>query len=129
MGDITRNISMKTADLSNPCRPTYLSRKWATLLCEEYHKQGDTEKSMGMEITPMMDRNNFDLEKMQIGFIDIVVLPLYYAWAQIAPKANECLDQLKKNKDFWQEQEKKKKKIFGKRKKKKKKKKKKKVNG
>ena len=41
---------------------------------------------------------------MQIGFIDYIVHPLWETWADLVqPDAQEILDSLEKNRDYWEE--------------------------
>ena len=43
---------------------------------QEFCLQGDKEKSMGLEVSPMCDRDAISLCNMQMGFIEFVVAPL-----------------------------------------------------
>ena len=60
------------ADLSNPTKRLHLYQKWCSLLMEEFFQQGDKERTLGLEISPMCDRNNSTIEKSQVGFIDYI---------------------------------------------------------
>jgi hypothetical protein len=51
--------------------------KWTDLLFEEFFLQGDEERSKGMTITDLMDRATINVAKAQLGFIDVIVQPLY----------------------------------------------------
>jgi hypothetical protein len=53
-----------------------LCAKWADLVSEEFFQQGDNEKSLGLEISPMCDRTKTNLRTMQMGFIEFAVAPL-----------------------------------------------------
>jgi cAMP-specific phosphodiesterase 4 len=64
------------SDISNPFKPYELCAKWADLVVEEFFQQGDTEREMGLEISPMCDRNSVALCNMQMGFIEFAVAPL-----------------------------------------------------
>lgn len=55
------------ADLSNPTKPIELYRSWNQRILEEYWKQGDKEKDLGLEVSPMCDRFNVTIEKSQVG--------------------------------------------------------------
>lgn len=46
------------------------------VLMQEFCLQGDKEKSMGLEVSPMCDRDAISLCNMQMGFIEFVVAPL-----------------------------------------------------
>ncbi|XP_077865102.1 3',5'-cyclic-AMP phosphodiesterase 4D-like [Saccoglossus kowalevskii] len=91
------------ADLGNPTKPLELYRKWTERVIEEFFRQGDKERKLGMTISPMMDRENASVEKSQVGFIDFIVHPLWETWADLVyPDAQEILDTLEDNRDWYQ---------------------------
>lgn len=55
------------ADLSNPAKPLRLYRKWTGRLIEEFFRQGDKERKLSLEISPMCDRESVEVEKSQVG--------------------------------------------------------------
>ena len=69
-------LILHCSDISNPYKPYKISARWADLVVEEFCRQGDREKSEGLEISPMCDRDNINLCNMQMGFIEFVVSPL-----------------------------------------------------
>lgn len=70
---------------------------------EEFFLQGDKERAAGMDISPMCDRQNATVEKSQVGFIDYIVHPLWETWADLVhPDAQEILDTLEENRDYYQ---------------------------
>ncbi|XP_015117340.1 uncharacterized protein LOC107041345 isoform X2 [Diachasma alloeum] len=73
-------ISLKCADISNPCRPWDISRKWAYKVCEEFFRQGDYERQLNLPVTPLCDRSSISIPKIQVGFFEFVVTPLYEEW-------------------------------------------------
>uniref|UniRef100_A0A7E4UMQ9 Phosphodiesterase n=1 Tax=Panagrellus redivivus TaxID=6233 RepID=A0A7E4UMQ9_PANRE len=90
------------ADLSNPTKPIDLYRSWNERILEEYWRQGDKEKELGLEISPMCDRGNVTIEKSQVGFIDYIVHPLFETWADLVyPDAQPILDQLEENRQWY----------------------------
>nr|NP_726856.1 dunce, isoform N [Drosophila melanogaster]Q9W4S9.2 RecName: Full=3',5'-cyclic-AMP phosphodiesterase, isoforms N/G; AltName: Full=Learning/memory process protein; AltName: Full=Protein dunce; AltName: Full=cAMP-specific phosphodiesterase, isoforms N/G [Drosophila melanogaster]AAF45863.2 dunce, isoform N [Drosophila melanogaster] len=91
------------ADLSNPTKPLPLYKRWVALLMEEFFLQGDKERESGMDISPMCDRHNATIEKSQVGFIDYIVHPLWETWADLVhPDAQDILDTLEENRDYYQ---------------------------
>ncbi|XP_018344179.1 PREDICTED: cAMP-specific 3',5'-cyclic phosphodiesterase-like isoform X5 [Trachymyrmex septentrionalis] len=91
------------ADLSNPTKPLALYRRWVCLLMEEFFLQGDREREQNMDISPMCDRHSATIEKSQVGFIDYIVHPLWETWADLVhPDAQEILDTLEENRDWYQ---------------------------
>uniref|UniRef100_A0A5S6R2D3 Phosphodiesterase n=1 Tax=Trichuris muris TaxID=70415 RepID=A0A5S6R2D3_TRIMR len=88
------------ADLSNPSKPLPLYEQWVDRLLEEYWRQGDKEKELGLEVSPMCDRQNVSREKSQVGFIDYIVHPLMETWADLVyPDGQQILDQLEQNRN------------------------------
>lgn len=57
-------IAMKCADISNPCRPWNISRLWSYRACEEFFRQGDKERELGLNVTPFCDRFNMSVAKV-----------------------------------------------------------------
>ncbi|XP_065069739.1 3',5'-cyclic-AMP phosphodiesterase 4C-like isoform X3 [Rhopilema esculentum] len=90
------------SDLSNPTRPLRHYQKWLDRLMEEFFTQGDIEREKGMDVSPMMDRHNANIAKSQVVFIDYVVHPLWETWADLVyPDAQELLDNLNRNRDWY----------------------------
>merc|ERR1712029_1315036 len=53
----------------------------------------------------MCDRYNATIEKSQVGFIDYIVHPLWETWADLVhPGAQDILDTLEDNRDWYQSQ-------------------------
>merc|ERR1719391_1098649 len=93
------------ADLSNPTKPLDLYRQWCDRIMEEFFQQGDREREAGLDISPMCDRHNATIEKSQVGFIDYIVHPLWETWADLVhPDAQDILDALEDNRDWYQSQ-------------------------
>jgi len=69
-------ICLHCADISNPYKPWNICERWAHLVIEEFARQGDKERSEGLEISPMCDRATINLCNSQLGFIEFVVAPL-----------------------------------------------------
>jgi len=46
-------------------------------------RQGDRERAAGLAVSPLMDRARGGITKSQVGFFDIVALPLYKSLAQV----------------------------------------------
>ncbi|KAF4714844.1 hypothetical protein FOZ63_009474, partial [Perkinsus olseni] len=68
--------------------------------------QGDLERDKGMPLSPMHDRyvpDNVKLSKCQVGFIDVLVLPLYQVLAQMLPDLvnGECLPNLQLSRQYY----------------------------
>jgi len=91
------------ADLSNPTKPLHLYRQWVDRLMEELWKQGDKERQLGLDISPMCDRNNVNIGKSQVGFINYIVYPLWETWAELTfPDAQTILTMLQSNRTYYE---------------------------
>ncbi|XP_043270290.1 cAMP-specific 3',5'-cyclic phosphodiesterase-like [Venturia canescens] len=92
------------ADLSNPTKPLDIYKQWTTRIMDEFWAQGDKERELGMEISPMCDRNTADVAKIQVGFIDFVVAPLWNVWAQLVdPNAEHIVESLQNNREYYRD--------------------------
>ncbi|KAL7046126.1 hypothetical protein ACKWTF_002489 [Chironomus riparius] len=73
-------IALKCADISNPCRPWDISKKWSLKVCEEFYRQGDFERQLSLPVTSLCDRQTKTVPKIQTGFFKFVVSPLMVEW-------------------------------------------------
>lgn len=73
-------IALKCADISNPCRPWDVSKKWSLKVCEEFFRQGDFERQLNLPVTSLCDRQSTTVPKIQTGFFKFVVSPLMVEW-------------------------------------------------
>ncbi|XP_021356734.1 high affinity cAMP-specific 3',5'-cyclic phosphodiesterase 7A-like isoform X1 [Mizuhopecten yessoensis] len=98
-------IALKCADISNPCRLWDISRKWSDHVCEEFFRQGDYEQRLHIPVTPMCDRKSTTVAKIQAGFIEFVVNPLFQEWHRFLPTklSESMLRNLKSNQAQWKE--------------------------
>lgn len=91
------------ADLSNPTKGLELYKKWLDRLMSEFFRQGDMERERGLDLSPMCDKMTATIEKSQVGFIDYIIHPLWETWADLVyPDAQEILDQVEENRDWFQ---------------------------
>lgn len=96
------SMVLKAADLGHLARPTTMHRNWVEALQEEFWMQGDRELQMGMAASPMFDR--FAGERIgasQVGFIEVVALPLFTTLVKAVPFAKTQLDAAQANRDYW----------------------------
>lgn len=49
--------------------------RWTMQLLEEFFRQGDKERELGLPFSPLCDRNNTLVAESQIGFIEFIVEP------------------------------------------------------
>lgn len=60
-------LLLHIADISHPGKPWDLHLHWTQRLAEEFHKQGDEEKKLGLPVSPLCDRETGNLATSQIG--------------------------------------------------------------
>ena len=93
---------MKVSDISNVSRPFEIADKWCDVLCEEFWRQGDMELANGLPISSSLnERGKGNKPKGQVGFYNIVCLPLYQAIARIFPELEVNLEAVKSNLEVW----------------------------
>lgn len=93
------SLVLHCCDISHPAKKWDLHHKWTMLLLEEFFRQGDLERELGLPFSPLCDRNNTLVAESQIGFIEFIVEPsmavcsdmLEVVLAPIAPIANNNL--------------------------------------
>uniref|UniRef100_A0A8C9WKR8 Phosphodiesterase n=1 Tax=Scleropages formosus TaxID=113540 RepID=A0A8C9WKR8_SCLFO len=69
-------VCIKLADINGPAKGRDLHLKWTEGIVNEFYKQGDEEASLGLPISPFMDRSSPQLAKLQESFITHIVGPL-----------------------------------------------------
>ncbi|KAJ3034088.1 High affinity cAMP-specific and IBMX-insensitive 3',5'-cyclic phosphodiesterase 9A [Rhizophlyctis rosea] len=101
---VVLEMGMKCADLANPSKTFALSSKWTEVIMEEFFRQGDKERAMGLPISQFMDRTATNVGKCQIGFIDFLVAPMYEAWNLFSggsEKTGRMYAEVLKNRNKW----------------------------
>ena len=99
-------VAIKCADIGHLASTGATHRKWVSCLEEEMFRQGDKEKTMGLPISPLMDRRKAGVTKSQTGFFNVVAIPLYEAFAEVFSEAKEVRDNLMVNYRMWEKEEK-----------------------
>jgi hypothetical protein len=90
------------ADLCNPLLPPQLSRRIADDLGREFAAQAERERAAGMPVTVMLASDDVAKAKLEIGFIDYVVRPLYATLARVSPGMGAyCLTRIDANRAAW----------------------------
>ena len=91
-----------TADLAHNSKLFKISLKWVELLSEEFWLQGDKEKSLGINISYLCDRNKVNVPKDQVGFLNGVILPTFDILTQLFPGLNYTMENIMNNIKEWQ---------------------------
>ncbi|KAK9868898.1 hypothetical protein WJX84_009064 [Apatococcus fuscideae] len=94
--------ALKLADVGHLSTTQAVHKKWTSRLEAEFFAQGDEERKRNMTISPLMDRHNkTGVSKSQVGFFEIVALPLYKAYCECFPGAQPALEAVKANYAMW----------------------------
>jgi len=71
----------RAADISHSAKEWSLHEEWSRRVVREFHAQGDEEKRLGLKVSPLCDRENFEFAKSQVGFLTFICLP---TWTELA---------------------------------------------
>ncbi|XP_060694922.1 cGMP-inhibited 3',5'-cyclic phosphodiesterase 3B isoform X4 [Hemiscyllium ocellatum] len=74
-------VCIKLADINGPAKMRELHLQWTEGIVNEFYEQGDEEASLGLPISPFMDRSSPQLAKLQESFITHIVGPLCNSYA------------------------------------------------
>lgn len=98
------NVILHAADVSNPTRPLPIALYWSRAVLTEFWAQGDEERRLGLEVSPLCDRTSgmASIPQGQMGFVNFIVRPLFLQLEIVIPKVQVALAQLQSNMDFWQ---------------------------
>ncbi|XP_014397840.1 PREDICTED: cGMP-inhibited 3',5'-cyclic phosphodiesterase A [Myotis brandtii] len=69
-------MCIKLADINGPAKCKELHLQWTEGIVSEFYEQGDEEASLGLPISPFMDRSAPQLANLQESFISHIVGPL-----------------------------------------------------
>lgn len=104
------SLLLHTCDISHPTKRWDLHKEWTARCMEEFFRQGDKEQELGLDFSPLCDRQTTVVPQSQIGFIDFIVSPTFDVCGDMI---NLVLDQkedeakelwtkiLDDNKDLW----------------------------
>ncbi|XP_055587649.1 cGMP-specific 3',5'-cyclic phosphodiesterase isoform X2 [Uranotaenia lowii] len=103
--DVLCGMMMTACDVSAIAKPWEVQHRVAKLVADEFFDQGDLEKlQLNQQPVAMMDRERKDeLPKMQVGFIDVICLPLYKVLSDAFPWIRPLYDGTLDNRQHWQD--------------------------
>ncbi|XP_059497366.1 high affinity cGMP-specific 3',5'-cyclic phosphodiesterase 9A-like isoform X2 [Stegostoma tigrinum] len=90
---LLKQVLIKCCDISNEVRPTDVSEPWVDCLLQEYFMQSDREKFEGLPVMSFMDRDVVTKPNVQIGFLQMVLIPMFEAVAKLFPELGEVMVQ------------------------------------
>lgn len=106
------NFLLHLSDLGNGSRKFDIYEMWVFNLCQEFWDQGDLEKSNGLPVSYLCDRQDVNVPISQIGFLKGIIIPSFKIILDMFPELGFLMENVEKNLEIWQEKEKKKEKNF-----------------
>merc|ERR1712048_866939 len=98
-------LFLHMADISNPLKSFALSRLWASQVVDEFFLQGDEEKSLGIPVGMLNDRDKVNKLSSEHGFINFLVAPLVtsaaFALPMLTPLSKQLYGSLQSWRDVW----------------------------
>ncbi|KAI8469134.1 MAG: hypothetical protein J3K34DRAFT_386003 [Monoraphidium minutum] len=98
---LSLQMALKCADLGHLTGSLAVHKQWVERLEQEFFLQGDVERANAMAISPLFDRNQMGITRSQVGFFDIVAIPLYSTLAKVFPGTKPLLVYLLRNYRYW----------------------------
>lgn len=96
------SFMLHCADLGNPLRAPELSSRIADDLQREFEAQAARERVAGLPVTVMLATTDEAKAKLELGFLEFVVAPLFVTLASVAPRlGDKCLRLIGHNKTAW----------------------------
>ena len=95
--------AIKFADLGHSFKPFHLHEQWTTRITNEFWEVGDREKSVGVPISPLCDREkDRNIPQSQLGFFQFVCIPYFKVVADLIDPKMVPYTQLEANFKEWQ---------------------------
>jgi hypothetical protein len=95
-------ILLHACDISTPTRKLDIYLDWTKRVVTEFFIQGELEKRNKFPPSMFMNRETTNIAKMQLGFIDIFVQPLFLALEPFCPEVEMVhLQNIVANRNFW----------------------------
>ncbi|CAG0881687.1 unnamed protein product [Darwinula stevensoni] len=72
-------------------------------VCDEFFRQGDFERDLNLPVTTLCDREKTSVSKIQVGFLQYVVSPLFEEWDRCLQTAlsRDMMEYLRENHARW----------------------------
>merc|ERR1712072_1530369 len=94
-------LFLHLADVSNPLKPFSICKPWAWRVLDEFFNQGDEEKTLGIPVGMLNDRDKVNRPGSQHGFINFLVAPLVANTVKLFPPLQELHGQMALNLGLW----------------------------
>ena len=99
-------LILKASDIGHPSRDMWVHQEWSRRASEEFWRQGDRERRLGLPVNPMNDRREQKgLAKGQMGFLSFLVAPTHLTLRVAIGryKLQRLHDNLRNNYQYWEQ--------------------------
>ncbi|KAM0717148.1 hypothetical protein Q7P37_007000 [Cladosporium fusiforme] len=104
--ELVMAILMKAADISNVARPFEVSSVWASILMNEFARQGELEAELQIPSClfggPPNKEDMLAAAQSQRGFMSLFGYPLFSGIAELMPSVSCAVNTLETNQDTWE---------------------------
>jgi hypothetical protein len=101
-------LALHAADTSNCAKDLAISCNWTDRLLDEFFAQGDVEKSQGLPVSALCDRDKVLKPDSQIGFITAIISPTWNLFLKMFPAnsslSKEVMGNIECNLAFWRKE-------------------------
>lgn len=99
---IVLKMILKCADIGHVFQPWDKHVTWVDRLQEEFWRQGDKERALGLKVSSLMDRNTErNVVQSQVGFLKLFACPALDALSTAFPQTQIISDNLSRNCSEW----------------------------
>ncbi|GIL58439.1 hypothetical protein Vafri_13575 [Volvox africanus] len=98
---LSLQMVIKAADLGHLGEGLDVHKRWLSSLEEEFFRQGDKERQLGIPISPLFDRSKQGVSKSQVGFYEFVALPMVHALCSAFPGTQPLMNCFLDNYNFY----------------------------
>jgi len=70
-------LIVHVADISHAAKEWSIHERWSYALTEEFFRQGDMEKELGLPCSNLCDRNTVLVSQSQLGFLRFIIQPTF----------------------------------------------------
>ncbi|GFR42649.1 hypothetical protein Agub_g3586, partial [Astrephomene gubernaculifera] len=98
---LSLQVALKCADIGHLGEALEVHKRWLVELEEEFFRQGDRERQLGLPISSLFDRAKQGVSKSQVGFYEFVALPLVHALSSAFPGAQPLMRCFVQNYNHW----------------------------
>ena len=88
-------------DIAHNAKKFSISLQWVELLTNEFWKQGDKEKKLGLNVSFGCDRENYNIPISQVGFIKAFIVPTFDVLNDIFPSLDFFCKNVQNNLETW----------------------------